>query len=860
MTTVAEAVVEVRGDGSRLRRDVQRSTRSLGGVGRTAGLAFAGGFAAFGIAKVVKDSVNLEKVYSTTMRQIAVATGAPAKAVQRLDDLALKMGADTVFSANEAAAAELNLAKGGLSVADIRAGALANSLTLATAGQLDLATAAQTTVRGMGAFNLTGKESERVTTALAGAANASTADVGDLAQSLSQAGGVANSAGLSIEETTGFLGLFADNAQIGSDAGTTLRTMLLRLVPQTKKAKDAMRDLDLKFTDANGNFVSGVQIASRLQKAFKGLNDQERTTALTTIFGQDAIRGANALITDGAGTLRKYIRASKDRDQAEELAQAAMGGTQGALERLRGNIETAELSLGRGLAPAVEDVADKFGDWLGKRDLESDIKGLTSGIGDLWGVVSPFVGVAGDLLGVFDDLPGPVKTLAIEVGLGAVAVSKMRTAMAGSWLSSFSSNVQTSEGRVKALGGIARNVAGIGGFLALSQGIKETDDHLATLETAAGGALTGFAIGGVPGAAVGAVAGAVVGLAHALRDSGDAADEAAPKISDYTSSLDPLTARATKATRGIVAETLRDSGADKLAEQYGLDPKKLVDAVLGSPKDYQRQGRQINGILDTLAHNRSSITGSQAYENAKLDYQSGGNPALGISKDEADATWKAYQDQIDLIDERTAALKKLKDAIADNREQMKKDRKEAEFDRRAEGKGLVNLRKYHDAIRNLPKEARTTIRQLGMDPSIDKISRLSKKYELTKPEVQTLVTALGLEEAYNTAGNYKARLDNLDGTTANTTVVTDYKLTGYSEGRDPYREWGGNPSGGGGAARDAQRGHGGKGGGGQQIGKSGRGGGRIVLDLGEGRRFSGMLRDEVDASADYGRTLERMRR
>ncbi len=94
-----------------------------------------------------------------------------------------------------------------------------------------------------------------VSAALAGGANASTASVESLGHALSQVGPGAVNAGLNLNDTVGALAAF-DNAGIkGSDAGTSLKTMLSRLVPQTAKAATAMKDANLDFTDANGNFA-----------------------------------------------------------------------------------------------------------------------------------------------------------------------------------------------------------------------------------------------------------------------------------------------------------------------------------------------------------------------------------------------------------------------------------------------------------------------------------------------------------------------------------------------------------------------------------------------------------------------------
>ena len=108
---------------------------------------------------------------------------------------------------------------------------------------------------------------------------------GQLGDALRQGGLVAKQTGLSMEETVGVLSMFADSALVGSDAGTSLKTMLQRLVPQSDEAADAMARLGLDFFGAQGQFVGIAEVARQLQTSLGGLGDAQRQQALTTLFG-----------------------------------------------------------------------------------------------------------------------------------------------------------------------------------------------------------------------------------------------------------------------------------------------------------------------------------------------------------------------------------------------------------------------------------------------------------------------------------------------------------------------------------------------------------------------------------------------
>ena len=312
-----------------------------------------------GVGALIGSSVKLAASFETTMRQVAVATGAGEGALKSLNATALKMGADTTFSAQQAGDAMLELAKGGMSAAEIQGGSLASTLTLAAAGGLELGNAAGYVVQGLSLFRSQGAKAADVAAALAGGANASTASVEDMGLALSQVGPGAATAGLSLQETTAVLAAFAQNGIKGSDAGTSLKTMLTRLVPTTDKAASAMEALHLNFVNADGSFKSISNIAEQLHDNLGELSAAERTAALATIFGSDATRAATILAKEGARGLATYIKATSDKTQAEKLAKAATEGTGGALEQMRGSIETAQIALGTALAPAVVAVAKK---------------------------------------------------------------------------------------------------------------------------------------------------------------------------------------------------------------------------------------------------------------------------------------------------------------------------------------------------------------------------------------------------------------------------------------------------------------------------------------------------------------------
>lgn len=365
-TELATAYVTLTVDGSKVSNEVRRA---LGAVpqesarqGKKAGGMFGAALAApvgtalagIGIGALVKQSIDLEASFSKTMATLQASSGASSKEVDQLREKAMKLGADTSFSANEAADAMLELSKAGISTGDIMAGAADGTLLLATAGGTDLATAATIASNAMNTFNLQGKDMGSIAAALAGGANASSASVQSLGEALSQVGPGATNAGLSLQDTVGVLSAFDAAGIKGSDAGTSLKTMLTSLVPQTDAAKKAMADLGLQFTNADGSFKSITDVAQQLQDKLGPLSAAQRTAALQTIFGADASRAATVLMKEGAAGIGKYVKATKDQGAAQKMADAAMSGTAGSLEQLSGAFDTMKLAIGQAIAPFVQ--------------------------------------------------------------------------------------------------------------------------------------------------------------------------------------------------------------------------------------------------------------------------------------------------------------------------------------------------------------------------------------------------------------------------------------------------------------------------------------------------------------------------
>lgn len=310
----------------------------------TTGIAAAGVAAtALGVA-----AVRMAADFDASMSTVQANTGASADEMNQLRQAAIDAGADTIYSATESADAINELGKAGLSTSDILSGGLSGALNLAASDGMAVGDAAELMATTLKQFNLTGAQSSQVADALAAGAGKAVGSAHDLGLALNQAGMVSHSFGISMQETTGTLAAFANSGMIGSDAGTSLKTMLISLANPSTKAANLMKELGINAYDAQGNFIGLSGLAGVLKDKLSGLSQEQRNQALATIFGTDAIRAANVLYEQGAEGIDDWTKAVSESGFAAEQAAAKNNNLKGDLENLSGSFESLMISLGEG--------------------------------------------------------------------------------------------------------------------------------------------------------------------------------------------------------------------------------------------------------------------------------------------------------------------------------------------------------------------------------------------------------------------------------------------------------------------------------------------------------------------------------
>jgi TP901 family phage tail tape measure protein len=342
MAQASASTKKLAGDLTGMDKAAVKQGQSLTKVGNIAG--GIGLVAAAGLGAAVMKAADFDKA----MSNVKAATGETAGNMDRLREAALQAGADTAFSASEAADAIKELSFAGISTEDILSGGLDGALALAAAGSLEVGDAASFAASAMNQFKLSGSDIPHVADLLAGAASSASGEVSDYGAALNQSGLVAAQFGLTIEETMGTLAAMGSAGFIGSDAGTSLKTFLQALVPASDKAQTAMEGMGFSAFDAQGNFVGMTDVAKQLSDGLGDMSEQQRNATLKTNFGADAVRAAGLIYEQDGKGMQTWIDKTDQTGIAAEQAATKMDNLAGDWEELTGSFETALIGTGEG--------------------------------------------------------------------------------------------------------------------------------------------------------------------------------------------------------------------------------------------------------------------------------------------------------------------------------------------------------------------------------------------------------------------------------------------------------------------------------------------------------------------------------
>lgn len=465
-----------------------------------------GATGAVGMGLAVRTAASFEARISA----IKAVSGATAAQMDKVTAAALRIGKDTVFSASEAAQAIEELVKAGISVNDALGGAADATVALAAAGEIALPQAATIAANAMNNFGMTGKQMPHIADLIAGAANASAIDVEQFGMSLSQSGAVASISGMKFDDLAVAIAEMGNAGIKGSDAGTSLKTMLTNLIPTTDQQKTMFQELGLaavnanadmskltnkgikpqsmswndvtaalekyvaktggakvgsaentkaaqklgsqmgvlknQFFDAQGNVKSLADVQQILQNSTKNLTSEQKLNALNVLFGTDAIRASAVMAKNGADGYNK-MSAAMGKVGAGDVAATRMDNLNGSIEQLKGSFETVMITIGTMFIPIARKLVDAVTRILNA--FLSMPSGVQKAMGILFALGTAGSVLTGILIKLLMFLPGLIgKFLGFKV-IGAV-------------FDVFKAGIMTAGGlsaRFAAMGGVSKTLA-----------------------------------------------------------------------------------------------------------------------------------------------------------------------------------------------------------------------------------------------------------------------------------------------------------------------------------------------------------------------------------------------------------------
>lgn len=301
--------------------------------------------AASAMGDFVKSTIDTGVDFSSTMSSVQAISGATGDDLKALTDKAMELGASTVFSAGEVGDAMVEMAKAGWSTEQIIDG-MAGVLNASSASGEGLAEVATIAADAISGFGMKASDSVRVADLLTQAANAGTIGIDDLGETFKYVAPVAGSMGLNIEDVTTAVTAMSMAGIKGSQAGTSLRTMLTNLVKPTKNMAAAMEELDIEVANADGTMKPLDEIISNLRSSFDGLTEEQKTYYAATLAGKEGMSGMLSLMNL---TQEEYDAIAESmynaKGVAEETSSVMLDNLGGDLEELGGNLETLKLEL-----------------------------------------------------------------------------------------------------------------------------------------------------------------------------------------------------------------------------------------------------------------------------------------------------------------------------------------------------------------------------------------------------------------------------------------------------------------------------------------------------------------------------------
>lgn len=388
-------------------------------------------------AAAVKTSASFE----SSLSKVKAISGATGKDMVDLKAKAIEMGAKTKFSATEASDAFTYMAMAGWDAKSMMDG-IDGIMNLAAADGLDLATTSDIVTDALTAFGLQASDSAHFADVLAKASSSANTNVSMLGESFKYVAPVAGSLGYSAEDTAIALGLMANSGIKASQAGTSLRAALTRMVKPTDEAEAIMERYHLTLQNSDGTMKSLGDVMDMLRSNMGGLSEAEQSQAASALFGQEAMSGMLAIINSSEGDYNKLTDAINNADgTAENMANTMQDNLNGQLTLLKSNVESLAISVGDLIIPYIEKIVAKiqqlvtYLNGLDDQTKENIIRvaAIVAAVGPALLVLAKVVSIVSTVMQVLKVLATIIGLIASPIGIVVAAIGALVAAFVILW-------------------------------------------------------------------------------------------------------------------------------------------------------------------------------------------------------------------------------------------------------------------------------------------------------------------------------------------------------------------------------------------------------------------------------------------
>lgn len=358
-------------------------------------------------AAAVKTATDFE----AGMSEVKAISGATGSEFEALRDKAIEMGAKTKFSASDSAEAFKYMAMAGWDASQMMDG-IAGVMNLAAASGEDLATTSDIVTDALTAFGLQASDSAHFADVLAQASSKSNTNVGLMGETFKYVAPVAGALGYSIEDTAVAIGLMANSGIKGSQAGTALRSTITRLAKPVGEAEKAVNDLGISMTNADGTMKPLNQTMVELREKFAGLTEEQKTQYAAMLAGQEGMSGLLAIVNASDEDFQKLTdEINNANGAAQDMADIMMDNTKGAIEQLKGALESAGILIGEQLTPYIR----KLAEWI--TGLVEKFNSLSEEQQDLIVKIGLFIAAIGPALLILSKVISAVSSIIKVIGI-----------------------------------------------------------------------------------------------------------------------------------------------------------------------------------------------------------------------------------------------------------------------------------------------------------------------------------------------------------------------------------------------------------------------------------------------------------